>query len=54
MSCQFLPPGGSMGLRYMLQVLSSETHKTSNNSEATETKEKNKQRFGILRILENF
>ncbi len=52
--CGILSPGGSMGPRYVLQLLFSENSKIANNSATTGAKEKNKHRFGIGRILEIF
>ncbi len=39
-SCQFLPPGASMGLRYVLQLLCSEKSQIFMNSTTTEARYK--------------
>ncbi len=44
-------PRGSLGPRYVLQLLFSEKHKIANHSTITETREKNKHMFGIPLIL---
>jgi hypothetical protein len=40
-----LGPGGSMGTRYVLQLLFGENRKITNNSVATNARDKIKQRF---------
>ncbi len=47
-------PGGSMGSRYVLEVLLANIKTIIKNSATTEACEKNKHIFGILRILEFF
>jgi hypothetical protein len=53
-SCQFVPPGGSMVPGYVLQLLFCEKSQNSKSSTATKAREKNKHRFRILGILEIF
>jgi hypothetical protein len=54
-SCQFLPPGGSMGPRYVLQLLFCENFaKVSLTQLPLKLEKKKEHRFGILRILEIF
>jgi hypothetical protein len=50
-----LGTGGSMGRKYVLQLLYSEkSHKIDNNSATTEAREKNAHIYGSLIILEKF
>jgi hypothetical protein len=53
-SCQFLPTGGSMGLRFVLQLFKSEKSQNYWISTATKAIEKNKQRLRILNMLKKF
>jgi hypothetical protein len=39
-SCRFLPIGGSIGPRYVLQLLLSKNHKIADDSARTEAREK--------------
>jgi hypothetical protein len=45
------PGGSSMGPRYVFQLLFSENNKIAKNSTTTQTREKNRHRFGIQIIL---
>jgi len=38
MSCQFLPPGGSIGPGYVLQLFKVKNHEIDNNSATAEKK----------------
>ncbi len=49
-----LAPGGNMGPQYACNVYLLKNHKIANNSTTNEAWEKNKHRFGILGILQNF
>jgi hypothetical protein len=49
-----MPPGGGIVPRYALQLLLSKSHKFAKNSRTAKATEKNKHRYGILRILEYF
>ncbi len=39
-SCQFLPPGGILGLKYVLQLSFSKNYKIANNLATIEAREK--------------
>ncbi len=53
-SCQFLPPGGSIGPRYILQLYLVKNHKIANNSATTEAREKISAHLESLEFYKTF